>query len=233
MSIIEVPPRCVNTRGLGQTRSESDMQQSKTCTKCKQSQPIEQFNRDKNRQDGRFPHCKSCNKASHAEHYKRNADSVKEKVSAYSKANPEKVAAYRTKWRSLNEEKNREYQRLWAQQYRKNNPLHHRKWKTDPAKLREWRANNPDKVILQKQRRRMRELGVESFLVTSADIRRILNSPCTYCGSTKSIQVDHVIPLAKGGRHSVGNLAPACMTCNVHKSSKFITQWKLDEMKAS
>lgn len=209
------------------------MEQSKTCTKCKQSQSIEQFTRDKNRKDGRFPQCKSCIKAYHAEHYKRNAEAVKQRTSAWAKENPEKRASYNTKWRSLNQEKNREYQRLWAQEYRKNNPLHHRKWKSNSTKLREWRANNRDKVILQKQRRRMRELGVDSFVVTTADIRRILNRSCTYCGSTKSIQVDHVIPLAKGGRHSVGNLAPACMTCNVRKSSKFVTQWKLDEMKAN
>jgi hypothetical protein len=32
----------------------------KRCTKCGQGKPVEQFNRDRTRPDGRFPWCRAC-----------------------------------------------------------------------------------------------------------------------------------------------------------------------------
>lgn len=40
---------------------------------------------------------------------------------------------------------------------------------------------------------------------------------CAYCETDlrkHQIHIDHVIPLAKGGKHEPGNFAPACMRCN-------------------
>ena len=41
---------------------------------------------------------------------------------------------------------------------------------------------------------------------------------CTYCGSTKFLEIDHIIPLAKGGSHTPENLQTLCMKCNSAKS---------------
>jgi len=38
--------------------------------------------------------------------------------------------------------------------------------------------------------------------------------------------MDHVVPLIRGGRHSVGNIIPACRSCNSSKGGKFIIEWK-------
>jgi len=208
------------------------MEQSKTCTRCHETKSIDRFNRDKTRGDGRFPQCKACCKKYAAAYYKQNSEKVKANVANYKLANPEKRAEIRKRWLENNRHKNREYQREWMRKHRAENPLNDRRWSKDPETLRRWRAENRDKVTLQKQRRRMRELGVRSYDIKPAEIARILNSTCLYCGSTQNIQVDHVVPLAKGGRHSIGNLAPACKTCNVRKSAKFLMQWKLDETKA-
>lgn len=37
---------------------------------------------------------------------------------------------------------------------------------------------------------------------------------CAYCGSTKKLQVDHIIPYSKGGTHDRANLQCLCFTCN-------------------
>lgn len=207
------------------------MEPTKTCTRCHETKSIDSFNRDKTRSDGRFPHCRSCVKAYKAAYYRENSDRVKARVSEYRAANPEKRTEIRRRWLANNEEKNRQYQREWMRQYRADNPLSHRRWKKNPVDLRQWRANNPEKVILQKQRRRIRELGTESYQIRSTDIARLLRRSCIYCDSKSNIQIDHVVPLAKGGRHSIGNLAPACKPCNVRKSAKFLTEWKLHESK--
>ena len=44
---------------------------------------------------------------------------------------------------------------------------------------------------------------------------------CLYCGSTKNIQIDHIIPLSKGGRHNENNFQPLCQKCNLQKGNNF------------
>jgi 5-methylcytosine-specific restriction endonuclease McrA len=43
---------------------------------------------------------------------------------------------------------------------------------------------------------------------------------CQYCGSTKNLTIDHVIPRSKGGPHSWDNVVTACATCNSRKSDR-------------
>jgi 5-methylcytosine-specific restriction endonuclease McrA len=44
---------------------------------------------------------------------------------------------------------------------------------------------------------------------------------CKSCGrALGDYHVDHVIPLAKGGRHEASNLALLCPTCNLRKGAR-------------
>ena len=43
---------------------------------------------------------------------------------------------------------------------------------------------------------------------------------CQYCGSTKHLTLDHVIPRAQGGPHSWENVVTACEPCNSRKGDK-------------
>lgn len=44
---------------------------------------------------------------------------------------------------------------------------------------------------------------------------------CSHCGSTKGpFEIDHIVPLAKGGQDSSDNLQCLCMKCNRKKGSK-------------
>lgn len=45
----------------------------------------------------------------------------------------------------------------------------------------------------------------------------LLSGPCAYCGDPIVTQVDHVLPLSRGGTDDRGNLTPACKTCNMEK----------------
>jgi hypothetical protein len=40
---------------------------------------------------------------------------------------------------------------------------------------------------------------------------------CGYCGSTDNLEVDHIIPLSKGGSHSEDNFQTLCRPCNRKK----------------
>lgn len=48
----------------------------------------------------------------------------------------------------------------------------------------------------------------------------ILGRLCLKCGSSESITRDHVIPLSRGGLHTVTNLQPLCVSCNSQKGSE-------------
>jgi 5-methylcytosine-specific restriction endonuclease McrA len=57
---------------------------------------------------------------------------------------------------------------------------------------------------------------------------------CAYCGATdRPLQRDCVLPISRGGRYTLDNIAPACGSCNASKSNDEVTGWlrrkRLDE----
>lgn len=43
---------------------------------------------------------------------------------------------------------------------------------------------------------------------------------CAYCGATEHLEVDHVVPLSRGGANTERNLVIACRSCNAAKNAK-------------
>lgn len=54
--------------------------------------------------------------------------------------------------------------------------------------------------------------------VNRREVLRRDNHTCQYCGSTKHLTLDHVIPRSKGGQHTWDNVVTACEKCNSTKS---------------
>ncbi|MEO7269341.1 MAG: HNH endonuclease [Knoellia sp.] len=49
---------------------------------------------------------------------------------------------------------------------------------------------------------------------------------CAYCGATdRPLQRDCVLPLSRGGRYTLDNIAPACGPCNASKCNDEVTGW--------
>lgn len=52
---------------------------------------------------------------------------------------------------------------------------------------------------------------------------------CHYCGNQvafKDLTMDHLVPLARGGRSTKDNLVPCCKTCNNRKKSMLPLEWE-------
>jgi len=47
---------------------------------------------------------------------------------------------------------------------------------------------------------------------------------CVYCGTSKQLTIDHVIPKSKGGKNTWENLVTCCTKCNLKKSDKTLEQ---------
>lgn len=55
---------------------------------------------------------------------------------------------------------------------------------------------------------------------------------CVVCGSTKRIQIDHIVPVARGGTDNIKNLQPLCKKCNLSKITKTIDEFMAERGRA-
>lgn len=173
----------------------------KQCSKCNETKPFAEYHKDIKGKYGYVAQCKSCVKIKSKQWYWNNRSRELTKSSQRYAANPELYRQRAKEWADAN----REYKR---------------------ANDRAYQKNNLDKYRMTSQRRKARKRQNGIFKISSKELQRLYSSPCTYCGSTLNIQADHVIPIARGGRHSIGNLVPACQKCNSSKRQRFITEWK-------
>lgn len=58
---------------------------------------------------------------------------------------------------------------------------------------------------------------------------RIAQGLCHYCGTRvrpAELSLDHLLPLARGGKSSRGNCVPACKECNNRKKDLLPIEWE-------
>ncbi len=87
--------------------------------------------------------------------------------------------------------------------------------------MRQYRLDHPDRMLNYARRssanKRAREYGAPGE-ITVAEIEAIIAAgQCFYCGSTKKLGLDHVIPLHAGGPNRPENIVCACHFCNQSK----------------
>jgi 5-methylcytosine-specific restriction endonuclease McrA len=122
-------------------------------------------------------------------------------------------------------------------QYKKQHAVRSRKnYKENRTKILEqhkrWMAAHPGIQRVYSQKRRALE---KSAAVNLKQIREwmllVKSAPfakCYYCEltvSTKRIHFEHMIPLNRGGAHSIENLCVSCKLCNLQKGTRHISEW--------
>jgi hypothetical protein len=104
-------------------------------------------------------------------------------------------------------------------------PLHFTNWKRAVILLFKEKAKVISKRVIRLVNyviipfRRMTNMYPTRNLIYKRD-----KNKCQYCGSTKSLTIDHVIPKSKGGQDTWENLVVACAPCNVKKGDKLLEQ---------
>lgn len=222
----------------------SDYTPTKTCSKCGEVHPAttEYFYRA--RSNNLRPECKECTKKEKklyrekTEYDKKKYWNNRETELARNRAyyakikaakpprklkTPEEYAAYKRDWyykhRDLCIERTR-------QQYQSNI-----EYKKDWAK--KYRETNKDKIKASKSAakslRRARMAKAEGSH-TKKDILELIylqEYRCAYCGITlyDDYQVDHIMPISRGGANSPDNLCIACGDCNNSKKNKTPEEW--------
>jgi 5-methylcytosine-specific restriction endonuclease McrA len=101
---------------------------------------------------------------------------------------------------------------------------------------------NPEARILAQHKVRAKRFGNLSYCSPDEWIALLKQHDfkCFYCHvllTARTRTVDHKIPLARGGTNDIGNLAPACRSCNCRKHTmtdgEFIRQYPLGLASAS
>lgn len=175
----------------------------KTCVRCGEQKPLEMFFYHPSTADGLTTHCKPCNAARRREWREKNRARANSQQIAYNRANK----SSRSIWTAKNRESHREQRRVDAAKYRLQNPASHT-------------ASEAKRRAAKLQRLVGDESEIKSVYATARSDSIL---PCFYCGGQtlkKNRHVDHVIPLSRGGTHSVSNLAIACADCNLRKGTK-------------
>lgn len=179
----------------------------RTCKKCGATRALEEFTVNRRLKDGRAYECKPC---------------THERQRRWRQKNPGAAKAIRDRWNAANSE---QVKRINQAYYLSN------KARVE-ATARAWREANPERwanlIRVNSLRRAARKREVPHFKVTNKDLRRILSAPCAVPGCTRTdMQIDHVLPISRGGSHGVGNLQPLCGHHNASKNDRTWMEYRV------
>jgi 5-methylcytosine-specific restriction endonuclease McrA len=77
---------------------------------------------------------------------------------------------------------------------------------------------------IARERREARELRQSQWWK-----RRCAKGRCYYCGRPTpagELTMDHIVPVARGGKSTKGNVVPACKRCNNRKKQLLPIEWQ-------
>lgn len=204
---------------------------AKVCSKCGAERPLDEFYRRADSKDGRSGWCRDCARtyysAASRKWNEENRERRRELDRKRYQADPERHRATKRAYDERNREainaRARERYadggRERAQAYRAKNPERGR------AAVRRCYRKNRAKRLDWAHRRRLIEV---EGAVPPEKIDALLGQPCAYCGATENIELDHIVPIARGGAHDLENLAPACLPCNRSKGAKLLSEWRAE-----
>lgn len=145
--------------------------------------------------------------------YHRNKERSQATSLAWREANPERAKASRKDWRAAHPDYGREWSR--ANKGRRN------------EYTRRWREAHPELVTEQIRARRA---AIREGSLDQETLDRMWTGVCGICDELMdrdllwpdplSKSVDHIIPLARGGIHSLTNCQWAHLICNMRKGAR-------------
>jgi 5-methylcytosine-specific restriction endonuclease McrA len=193
----------------------------KRCSACKQTLSAENFVKRLSSKTGLSSECKSCKAARDRAYYITNHEKLKGQRVAFSLAHPGEIST-----------KNRDYYNANKEEVAARKQARYLiDFEKSSVRNRAWYAANLGASTKRNHTRRVRISGNGVFQVSEKELSAIRRSPCTYCGAEGNTHIDHIIPVAKGGRHSIGNLQPLCKRCNLSKRDSFYIVFKIRAMK--
>lgn len=171
--------------------------------------PFGDFYKAARYKDGHQHYCKKC-KLAHQQSptqrqqqrdvYAANPELFIARSMAAARKAPEKARARRRKWAAKNPDKL-------------------------TAAIKDWGLRHPEKLQFYSATRRVCVENALSTLTLEEWQSRLVefNFHCAYCllpFGDETPEIDHMLPISRGGTHTYENCIPACRSCNARKSDK-------------
>jgi len=192
------------------------MENTKKCACCLIVKEKSEFTKYRSNKDGLYSYCRVCKNLKQKEDSLKYHDRINKYMKEYNKRTKDKRDAYYKAYYKENKERILENSR---EDYEKTK---------DKVKKRHknWEINNKAKRSKIKAKRRSKVLKNGIFYISEKEITKLLSSNCYICQANPSEHLDHIVPISKGGTHSIGNLLGACQRCNLEKGSKTLYEYK-------
>jgi 5-methylcytosine-specific restriction endonuclease McrA len=139
-------------------------------------------------------------------------------------------------WREKNKERVKAYKRASWHRTKPNGSIRHRTWakknrEHEAIRKRAWHVANPDKVKVVRHARRARKRSAPGSH-TAADLQLIRHQQGDCCAAPHCRrplygkgELDHILPLKRGGSNWPSNLQWLCHPCNNSKGIKTMEEW--------
>jgi 5-methylcytosine-specific restriction endonuclease McrA len=135
------------------------------------------------------------------------------------------VAAVQRRYASRNREHVRVVNSTWLAAHPEYETARAKRRWADPVSREKQRGYNQ----ICEQRRRVAEKAPGEAALTTEQWREIkawFDGRCAYCFAlTPKPEIDHIIPVSRGGLHVASNVAPACRWCNRSKNGRDLVEW--------
>lgn len=162
----------------------------KRCGACKETKTLADFQRGTR-------NCRECQNQRTAASTVKHHDKKLERGKRHYAANKDKRADDRKRHRA----ENPEWWREWEKRYNK---------------------TEKGSIVRRNITHKRREAVKESTMTADQmlEVKSKAKGRCHYCRKkSKSLEFDHVTPIARGGKHALDNLVMACQSCNRSKSA--------------
>jgi 5-methylcytosine-specific restriction endonuclease McrA len=190
----------------------------KKCSQCKKLKPAAAFSRSSYSRSGLQSACRACMKIRQDRWWAAN----REKYTAMRRANPEPHRERCRAWKAKNLEYERERGRRYVREHVKERSEYGKRYLASlPPEVKkvQWAAI---------RYRRTMQAAAAGPPPSTAELAKLYGDPCAYCGG-KSVSIDHIHPISRGGTNSILNLVGCCHSCNSSKSNKLLLEWWREE----
>jgi len=191
---------------------------TKICTKCGLERDLEEFYNVKNYKNGKASACKLCYTKYSKKYYNLNIDVKKEYSKKYRKTHKEKRKKYDKEYHKIHKEERNKCSKKYRKIYKKKVKEYNKKYlQTEKGKLIK---------LVNNVKRRAQKIATEDNTINYETLNKLLqqqNNKCPYCGESfeKVVKhLDHKIPYARGGTHTIKNVHYVCKYCNLSKNTK-------------
>lgn len=209
---------------------------TKQCPKCGETKCIDEFYRNKSRKDGCSAWCKICDNMSHKRYVTNNREHMREYDKNDYYKNHEKHLQQRKESNERNKEKIKQARKEYYQQNRdeilaRDSQYSQQHKEQISVRNQKYYQLHKEEFLFKARERKKRIRDSKDGTITKEALNNMYESQCHTCGYCNcdldqfGKHLDHILPLSRGGRHTLSNVHWICPRCNLSKNDKTEEEW--------